>query len=99
VEDGVLSHAQTVTYPTRISTRRMLLALSRRMVSVKVFDPFTEHAVEQWREADPNRVIIRSEVFESSSGGIRHRVGVVFYDDAHNGASGVHAIHTNGHGR
>jgi hypothetical protein len=50
-------------------------------VQAKIFDPFDELAIERWRAAVPDRVILRADVFDAKSNGITHRMAVVFYDD------------------
>lgn len=50
-------------------------------MQAKIFDPFSEDALNVWLLAPPAKVIHGAQLFDSSSGGTTRQVALVFYDE------------------
>ena len=64
-------------------------------MQAKVFDPFSEDAVNAWLATTPVKVIYSANVFDTTLDGHARRVALVFYEDEQEiraqSASGVRA--------
>lgn len=49
----------------------------------KVFDPFTEDAVNRWLATTPVKVIQSAHVFDTALHGAARQVALVFYEEEH----------------
>ena len=52
-------------------------------MQAKVFDPFTEAAVNDWLATTPAKVIYSANVFDTTLDGHARQVALVFYQEEH----------------
>ena len=50
-------------------------------MQAKLFDPFTEDAVNAWLATTPVKVVNSAHLFDTSQGGTSRQVALVFYEE------------------
>lgn len=50
-------------------------------MQAKIFDPFSEDALNAWLIGPPVKVVHSAQLFDSSSGGTSRQVALVFYEE------------------
>jgi hypothetical protein len=50
-------------------------------MQAKIFDPYDEARVEAWLAEPPVKLVLSTEMFDTTQGGVARRVALVFYDE------------------